>query len=49
MHRDRGLRVLIPKRVQAEKAILFLSMTVASGLLMVSVYNSLVDTKNWGF
>jgi len=49
MHRDRGLRVLIPKRVQAEKAILFLSITVASGLLMVSVYTSLVDAKSWGF
>jgi hypothetical protein len=49
MHRDRGLRVLIPKRVQAEKAIPFLSITVASGLLMVSVYNSLVDAKSWGF
>jgi hypothetical protein len=49
MHRNRGLRVLIPKRVQAEKAILFLSITVASGLLMVSVYKSLVDAKSWGF
>jgi hypothetical protein len=28
--------------------ILFLSITVASGLLLVNVYNSLVDAKSWG-
>jgi hypothetical protein len=31
-----------------KKAILFLSITVASGLLMVSIYNTLVDAKSWG-
>ena len=31
-----------------KKAILFLSISVASGLLMVSVYNTLVDAKSWG-
>jgi hypothetical protein len=50
MHRDRGLRLLIPKKgFKLKKAILLLSITVASGLLMVSVYSSIVDTKSWGF
>jgi len=31
-----------------KKAILFLSIIVASGLLMVSVYNTIVDAKSWG-
>jgi hypothetical protein len=31
-----------------KKAILFLSIMVASGLLMVSVYNTVVDAKSWG-
>jgi hypothetical protein len=31
-----------------KKVILFLSISVASGLLMVSVYNTLVDAKSWG-
>jgi len=31
-----------------KKAILFLSIMVASGLLMVSVYNTIVDAKSWG-
>jgi len=45
-----GVRVSIPKKgFKPKKAILFLSITVASGLLMVSVYNSLVDAESWGF
>ena len=45
-----GVRVSIAKKeFKPKKAIRFLSITVASGLLMVSVYNSLVDTKSWGF
>src|SRR5438128_1607434 len=31
-----------------KKAILFLSITVASGLVMVTVYNTLVDARSWG-
>ena len=31
-----------------KKAILFLSIIVASGLVMVTVYNTLVDAKSWG-
>jgi hypothetical protein len=30
-----------------KKAILFLSIIVASGLVMVTVYNTLVDAKSW--
>jgi hypothetical protein len=33
---------------KVKKAILLLSITVASGLLMVSIYNTLVDAKSWG-
>src|SRR4030095_11690805 len=31
-----------------KKAILFLSIILASGLVMVTVYNTLVDAKSWG-
>ncbi len=31
-----------------KKAILFLSIIIASGLVMVTVYNTLVDAKSWG-
>jgi len=31
-----------------KKLILFLSIICASGLTMVSVYNSVVDAKSWG-
>ena len=31
-----------------KKAILFLSIMIASGLVMVTVYNILVDAKSWG-
>ena len=31
-----------------KKAILFLSIIVASGLVMVTVYNTIVDAKSWG-
>jgi hypothetical protein len=31
-----------------KKAILFLSIIVASGLVMVTVYNTVVDSKSWG-
>ena len=31
-----------------KKSILFLSIICASGLTMVSVYNSVVDAKSWG-
>ena len=30
-----------------KKAILFLSIIIASGLVMVTVYNTLVDAKSW--
>lgn len=28
--------------------ILFASISLASGLLLINVYNSLIDTKSWG-
>jgi anthrone oxygenase-like protein len=31
-----------------KKAILFLSIIFASGLVMVTVYNTIVDAKSWG-
>jgi hypothetical protein len=31
-----------------KKIILFLSIIFASGLLMVSIYNSIIDAKSWG-
>ncbi len=31
-----------------KKAILFLSIILASGLVMVTVYNTIVDAKSWG-
>jgi Anthrone oxygenase len=31
-----------------KKAILFLSIILASGLVMVTVYNTVVDAKSWG-
>jgi hypothetical protein len=31
-----------------KKAVLFLSIIVASGLVMVTVYNTLVDARSWG-
>ena len=31
-----------------KKAILFLSIICASGLTMVSLYNTVVDAKSWG-
>jgi len=35
------------KSSKMKEAILFLSIRVASGVLMISVYNSLVDAKSW--
>jgi hypothetical protein len=32
-----------------KKAILFLSIGCASGLTMVSIYNTVIDAKSWGF
>ena len=32
-----------------KKAILFLSIVCASGLTMVSIYNTVIDAKSWGF
>ena len=31
-----------------KKAVLFLSIIFASGLFMVTIYNSIVDAKSWG-
>jgi hypothetical protein len=31
-----------------KKAILFLSIICASGLTIVSIYNTVVDAKSWG-
>ncbi len=28
--------------------LLFASISLASGLLLINVYNSLIDTKSWG-
>jgi len=35
------------KSSKMKEAILFLSIRVASGVLMISVYKSLVDAKSW--
>jgi hypothetical protein len=34
--------------MKMKKAILFLSIILASGLVMVTVYNTIVDAKSWG-
>jgi hypothetical protein len=31
-----------------KRAVLFLSIILASGLVMVTVYNTVVDAKSWG-
>ena len=31
-----------------KKTILFMSIICASGLTMVSIYNTIVDAKSWG-
>jgi len=42
----RGLSPKGPEKMK--KAILFLSIIFASGLVMVTVYNTVVDAKSWG-
>ena len=35
-------------KVDMKLGILFFSIIIASGLVMVTVYNSIVDAKSWG-